>query len=100
MKIGELEWFEASSAIFMTTKWDEIQELSKSSSDGMQERSETEKTWSAVTTNLEKEWPLIVKENIFRVSLSDLSVSTHMQYILRRYLDIVNIADWISTEFV
>ncbi|XP_056003655.1 uncharacterized protein LOC130049730 [Ostrea edulis] len=91
MKIGELEWFEASSAIFMTTKWDEIQELSKSSSDGMQERSETEKTWSAVTTNLEKEWPLIVKENIFRVSLSDLSTqNTELSDEFRRFLDLLH----------
>nr|XP_022312510.1 transmembrane GTPase fzo-like [Crassostrea virginica] len=69
LKNNEMTCFDPRDVIFVTNKWDTI----KSDEDDSSE-DETTKTWEFLKTDIKKMWRSVKEENIFKMSLSKISL--------------------------
>lgn len=71
----EMPCFDPKNVIFITTHWDVLKlktrRNSSSGEDSSDEEAET-KTWKNTTSAIEKCWPSVKEEHIFRINLKDV----------------------------
>lgn len=62
--------FDPEDVVFITNKWDTI---AKKDSDDDSDDDEIDKTWEILRENIKQSWPLAKDENIFRMSLTEVT---------------------------
>ncbi|XP_061180806.1 uncharacterized protein LOC133189451 [Saccostrea echinata] len=65
---GEMPCFDPRSVIFITNKWDSI----KNDPDDSSDEDDVKKTWKKITDSINRNWPSVRKENIFKMNLIDV----------------------------
>lgn len=78
----DMPCFDPEDVIFITNKWDTIH-----NEDGDLE-GEISRTWEAFLVNVRRTWRSVKRENIFRMSLKD--VTTYSNHIFQLNLSIMN----------
>lgn len=73
--------FDPEGVIFITNKWDTITLKKKDSDDDSDDDDEEIETWESIKSDIERRWPAVKENNIFKMILTDV-----MQYYYYTFL--------------
>lgn len=65
--------FDPEGVIFITNKWDTITLKKKDSDDDSDDDDEEIKTWESIKSDIERRWPAVKENNMFKMILTDVS---------------------------
>ena len=68
---NEMPCFDPRDVLFVTNKWDTI---TSCDSDSEEENLQKEKTWEDLRAKIERQWPLVKEEHIFKMSLKEVNI--------------------------
>lgn len=77
---NEMPCFDPQDVIFVTNKWDQIKHNAEGSDENSSDEDDVTKTWEALKADIKKNWPFVKDENIFKMSLKEVSMKTHMLF--------------------
>lgn len=66
--------FDPQDVIFITNKWDTIENNAEGSDENSSDDDDVKKTWEALKATIKKNWPSVKEENIYRMNLKDVSM--------------------------
>lgn len=66
--------FDPQDVIFITNKWDTIENNAEGSDENSSDDVDVKKTWEALKATIKKNWPSVKEENIYRMNLKDVSM--------------------------
>lgn len=66
--------FDPQDVIFITNKWDTIENNAEGSDENSSDDDDVKKTWEALKATIKKNWPSVKEENIYRMNLKDISM--------------------------
>lgn len=84
--------FDPEGVIFITNKWDTITLKKKDSDDDSDDDDEEIKTWESIKSDIERRWPAVKENNMFKMILTDV-----MQYYYYTFLKIQT--GWLLISF-
>lgn len=67
--------FDSQDVMFVTNKWDTIESNAEGSDENSSDEDDITKTWKTLKANIKKHWPSVKEENIYRLSLKDVSIN-------------------------
>lgn len=70
---NEMPCFDPQDVIFITNKWDTIENNAEGSDENSSDDDDVKKTWEALKATIKKNWPSVKEENIYRMNLKDVS---------------------------
>lgn len=70
--------------MFVTNKWDTIEHNAEGSDENSSDEDDVTKTWNTLKANIKKHWSSVKEENIYRMSLKDVSMNMLLKIILSR----------------
>lgn len=71
---NEMPCFDPQDVIFITNKWDTIENNAEGSDENSSDDDDVKKTWEALKATIKKNWPSVKEENIYRMNLKDVSM--------------------------
>lgn len=77
---NEMPCFDPQDVIFVTNKWDQIEHNAEGSDENSSDEDDVTKTWEALKADIKKNWTSVKDENIFKMSLKEVSMKTHMLF--------------------
>lgn len=77
--------FDPQDVIFVTNKWDQIEHNAEGSDENSSDEDDVTKTWEALKADIKKNWPSVKDENIFEMSLKEVSMKNicYLKYIIK-----------------
>lgn len=63
--------FDPRNVIFITNKWDTIENNAEGSDENSSDEDDVTKTWEALKANIKRNWPSVKEENIYKMNLRD-----------------------------
>ncbi|XP_052694686.1 uncharacterized protein LOC128172981 [Crassostrea angulata] len=70
---NEMPCFDPHEVIFITNKWDTIEQNAEGSDGNSSEDDDVTKTWEVLKENIKHNWPSVKEENIYKMNLKDVS---------------------------
>ena len=67
---NEMPCFDPRDVLFVTNKWDTI---TRCDSDSEEEDRQKEKTWTYLKAKIERQWPYVEEEHIFKMNLKEVN---------------------------
>lgn len=67
--------FDPHEVIFITNKWDTIEQNAEGSDGNSSEDDDVTKTWEVLKENIKHNWPSVKEENIYKMNLKDVSLN-------------------------
>lgn len=72
---NEMPCFDPEDVMFVTNKWNTIENNAEGSDENSSDDDDVTKTWEALKANIKIHWTSVKEENIYRLSLKDVSLN-------------------------